>query len=78
MKTKAETDEFFRRLEAERNDLSWRKPKPEVARPVEYRTPPEILAEREVWFQAGRYNAGARDTKARQGNLRAKKIARQK
>lgn len=77
MKTKAEADEFYRRLEAERHDLSWAK-KPEVARPVDYRTPPEILAEREVWFQAGRWAEGARDAKARQGNLRAKKLANQK
>lgn len=76
MKTKEEADEFFRRLEAERNDLSYLRPN--RFEPKRYKSQPEIMAEREAFFQAGRYAEGARDDKAKAGNRQAKRLANQR
>jgi hypothetical protein len=61
--------ELIKRLEAERNDISYRKrlPEPQVQVIVkEVKRVPERL--KKIYFHAGRYSAGDRDTLATEAN----------
>lgn len=60
-------------LEAERWDITYRKPLPP-------RGLTELLPieQQEIWFHAGRYDAGARDKDAMRGHAKAMKLARQR
>ena len=61
--------ELIKRLEAERNDISYRKrlPEPQVQVIVkEVKKVPERL--KKIYFHAGRYSAGDRDTLAIEAN----------
>ena len=67
--------ELINRLEAERNDISYRKrlPEPKVQVIVkEVKRVPERL--KKIYFHAGRYSAGDRDTLATEANARFEKI----
>jgi hypothetical protein len=78
MKQKDSTDSFYRlleRLEAERNDISYRKPlaEPEVHVVVkEVKKIPERL--KKIYYHAGRYAAGDRDTLATEAFTQFEKI----
>ena len=65
-------ERLFWLLEAERLDVSYRKPKPKQGFT-------ELLPkeQQQAWFQAGRYSEGARDKAAVRGNAFAMKIASQ-
>ena len=68
-------DELIARLEAERNDISYRKPlaEPEVQVVVkELKKVPERL--KKVYFHAWRYAAGDRDTLAVEANAQFEKL----
>ena len=68
-------DELIARLEAERNDISYRKPlaEPEVQVVVkELKKVPERL--KKVYFHAGRYATGDRDTLAVEANAQFEKL----
>ena len=68
-------DELIVRLEAERNDISYRKPlaEPQVQVVVkELKKVPERL--KKVYFHAGRYAAGDRDTLAVEANSQFEKL----
>lgn len=60
--------QFFLLLEAERNDLSYLKPKLDKFAPVPIETRKESAAARKrrdiTFFDGGRYAEGARDSKA--------------
>lgn len=67
--------EFMQRLEAERNDISYRKrlPEPQVQVVVkEVKRVPERL--KKVYFHAGRYSAGDRDALAVEANEQFEKL----
>lgn len=65
-----EKERLFWILEAERHDISYRKPRA----PQGYT---ELLPkeQQEIWFHAGRYSEGARDKKATRGHAQAMKLA---
>ena len=68
-------DELIERLEAERNDISYRKSlaEPQVQVVVkELKKVPERL--KKVYFHAGRYAAGDRDTLAVEANSQFEKL----
>jgi len=68
-------DELIARLEAERNDISYRKPfvEPQVQVVVkELKKVPERL--KKIYFHAGRYAAGDRDTLAVEANTQFEKL----
>lgn len=68
-------DELIARLEAERNDISYRKPLAEPQVQVvlkELKKVPERL--KKIYFHAGRYAAGDRDTLAVQANAELEKL----
>jgi len=68
-------EEFWQRLEAERNDISYRNPitKPLVKVVVkEVKKVPERL--KSIYFHAGRYAAGDRDRLATQANAEFEKL----
>lgn len=68
-------DQLVRALEAERNDISYRKPfaEPEVKVVVkEVKKIPERL--KKIYFHAGRYAAGDRDTLAFEANAQFEKL----
>ena len=69
------TEDWWRALEAERHDQTWRTPK-EPARPICARDHAIPKNEAKLWFHAGRYAEGARDADARQGNRYAKMRAK--
>jgi hypothetical protein len=63
------------RLEAERNDISYRNPKPKPLVKVvvkEVKKLPERL--KSIYFHAGRYAAGERDRLATQANAEFEKL----
>jgi hypothetical protein len=62
-------EQFWLDLEAERYDITYRRPRRKGLTPL---LPKE---QQEVWFQAGRYAEGARDPKARRGNAEAGRLA---
>lgn len=67
--------ELMKQLEAERNDISYRKrlPEPQVQVIVkEVKRVPERL--KKVYFHAGRYSAGDRDALAVKGNEQFQKL----
>ena len=67
--------ELIKRLEAERNDISYRKrlPEPQVQVIVkEVKKVPERL--KKIYFHAGRYSAGDRDTLATEANEQFEKL----
>jgi hypothetical protein len=67
--------ELIKRLEAERNDISYRKrlPEPQVQVIVkEVKRVPERL--KKIYFHAGRYSAGDRDTLATEANAEFEKL----
>jgi hypothetical protein len=67
--------EFMQRLEAERNDISYRKrlAEPQVQVIVkEVKRVPERL--KKIYFHAGRYSAGDRDTLATEANAEFEKL----
>jgi hypothetical protein len=67
--------ELIKRLEAERNDISYRKrlPEPQVQVIVkEVKKVPERL--KKIYFHAGRYSAGDRDTLAIEANEKFEKL----
>lgn len=70
MRTKKETDAWFRALEAERHDTSWKSPQP-----VKYQSEIVFVEKRvnhkardRAMFNAGRFAEGARDADAIRGN----------
>ena len=68
-------EELLRRLEAERNDISYRKPlaEPQVHVVVkEVKRVPERL--KKIYFHAGRFAAGDRDTLAVEANEQFEKL----
>jgi hypothetical protein len=70
-----EHSELIKRLEAERNDISYRKrlPEPQVQVIVkEVKRVPERL--KKIYFHAGRYSAGDRDTLATEANAEFEKL----
>ena len=67
--------ELIKRLEAERNDISYRKrlTEPQVQVIVkEVKRVPERL--KKIYFHAGRYSAGDRDTLATEANAEFEKL----
>lgn len=76
MRTKKETDAWFRALEAERHDTSWKSPQPVKYQPhivfIEKRV--NQKARDRAMFHAGRYSMGARDEDALKANLEVSKI----
>jgi hypothetical protein len=67
--------ELIKRLEAERNDISYRKrlPEPQVQVIVkEVKRVPERI--KKIYFHAGRYSAGDRDTLATEANAEFEKL----
>jgi hypothetical protein len=71
----ANFEELIRQLEAERNDISYRKPfaEPEIKVIVkEVRKIPERL--KKIYFHAGRYSAGDRDTLAVEANTEFERL----
>jgi hypothetical protein len=67
--------ELIKRLEAERNDISYRKrlQEPQVQVIVkEVKRVPERL--KKIYFHAGRYSAGDRDTLATEANAEFEKL----
>jgi hypothetical protein len=67
--------ELIERLEAERNDITYRKrlPEPQVQVIVkEVKRVPERL--KKIYFHAGRYSAGDRDTLATEANAEFEKL----
>jgi hypothetical protein len=72
---KMEHSELIKRLEAERNDISYRKrlPEPQVQVIVkEVKRVPERI--KKIYFHAGRYSAGDRDTLATEANADFEKL----
>ena len=70
-----EHSELIKRLEAERNDISYRKrlPEPQVQVIVkEVKRVPERI--KKIYFHAGRYSAGDRDTLATEANAEFEKL----
>ena len=68
-------EELVRSLEAERNDISYRKPlaEPQVQVVVkEVKRVPERL--KKIYFHAGRFAAGDRDTLAIEANAQFEKL----
>jgi hypothetical protein len=68
-------DELVKRLESERNDITYRKrlPEPEVQVVVkEVKRFPERL--KKIYFHAGRFTAGDRDTLAVEANAEFEKL----
>ena len=68
-------DELMKRLEAERNDITYRKPlaEPQVQVVVkEVKRVPERT--KKIYFHAGRYATGDRDTLAVEANAEFEKI----
>ena len=68
-------EELLRRLEAERNDITYRKPlaEPQVHVVVkEVKRVPERL--KKIYFHAGRFAAGDRDTLAVEANQQFEKL----
>ena len=68
-------EELVKRLEAERNDISYRKPfaEPQVQVVVkEVKKVPERL--KKIYFHAGRFAAGDRDTLAIEANEQFEKM----
>jgi hypothetical protein len=67
--------ELIKRLEAERNDISYRKRLPESQVQVivkEVKRVPERL--KKIYFHAGRFSAGDRDTLATEANAEFEKL----
>jgi len=69
-------DETWWTLEAERLDLSYLNKKPKVSYEPTH-APVLTKSERKLWFDAGRYAAGARDRVAVKGHEGARRIAGQ-
>lgn len=70
MITMTKGERFLLELEAERYDLSYRR------RPVKaHETGLLTKEQQEIWFQAGRFAAGARDKDARRGHAQASLLA---
>jgi hypothetical protein len=70
-----EHSELIKRLEAERNDISYRKrlPEPQVQVIVkEVKRVPERI--KKIYFHAGRYSAGDRDALATEANAEFEKL----
>jgi len=68
-------DELMKRLEAERNDITYRKPlaEPQVQVVVkEVKRVPERT--KKIYFHAGRYAAGDRDTLAVEANAEFERL----
>ena len=68
-------DDLMKRLEAERNDISYRKrlaPPEEKIVVKEIKKIPERL--KKIYFHAGRYAAGDRDTLATEANAEFEKL----
>ena len=69
-------EDWWRKLEEERNDLSY------LAHPKKVSYAPTVAPmltkkERKLWFDAGRYSAGARDAVAVKAHEGARRIAGQ-
>jgi tRNA(Glu) U13 pseudouridine synthase TruD len=68
-------EEFWQRLEAERNDISYRNPIPKPLEKVvvkEVKKVPERL--KKIYFHAGRYAAGDRDSLATEAHAQFEKL----
>jgi hypothetical protein len=72
---KSSAEDFWKALEAERHDSSWRKP-PTKYQPVCTLNHNIPKREAELWFHAGRHNAGARDADAMRGYRYALKMSK--
>lgn len=70
-------DERWWRLEHERTDLSYLKVKPTFSTYAPKFAPVMTKKERKIWFNAGRFDAGARDAAAEKGHSEAMRIAGQ-
>jgi hypothetical protein len=69
------TDEWWKALEAERHDQTWRTPRTKY-QPVCTLNHNIPKNEAELWFHAGRHNAGARDANAMRGYRYALKVSK--
>lgn len=75
MKTAEQASELWKRLEAERLDISYRNPIPKPITKVvvkEVKRVPERL--KSIYFHAGRYAAGDRDRLATEANAEFEKL----
>ena len=75
MKTAEQASELWKRLEAERLDISYRNPIPKPITQVvvkEVKRVPERL--KSIYFHAGRYAAGDRDRLATEANAEFEKL----
>jgi len=70
-------DELWWQLERERMDRSYLNVKPTFDAHQPKFAPVMNKKERKVWFDAGRFNAGARDAAAEKGHSEAMRIAGQ-
>lgn len=62
-------------LEAERLDTSYKNPPPVPFKYAPEHSPVLTKAERKLWFDAGRYEAGARDRVARLAAEKVRKLS---
>jgi hypothetical protein len=69
--------ERLQMLEAERLDTSYKNPPPKPFRYAPEHSPTLTKRERKLWFDAGRYEAGARDRVAEKAALQIRKLAGQ-
>lgn len=75
MKSKAQTKAFFSALEAERNDITYRKARTAQSEVVYVKVYPANQKRRDqVMYHAGRYSEGARDPEAVKGYRQMKTL----
>jgi hypothetical protein len=69
--------DFLLALERERLDTSYKNPPAAPFRHAPQHSPVLTKRERKLWFDAGRYEAGARDKVAESAALKVRKLAGQ-